>query len=196
MSIDELLKEINEDIFAHGKGQLSIEELSEIAAIHQTIDALGQNGITKDTYGTKVKQYINFVSRAWQEYGIEISDTCPFDDPTKLWSKIQKILVNAGLSKEQMTKFYSSTGIRKRAPKQKDSINSIFLSLPDDAIASTEKDYQEWYDMGQEEQDKIIGITPKERAKMRDYEEAAEEYLRQRLKHKKSIQKLRYNPTK
>ncbi|NCC88533.1 MAG: hypothetical protein EOM05_11860, partial [Clostridia bacterium] len=87
-NIDELLKEINEDIFAYGEKRLSIGELSEIVAIWLTIDALGQHDITKDNYGTKVNQYHKFVSKAWQEYGIELSYIYPFDDPTKLWSKI------------------------------------------------------------------------------------------------------------
>jgi len=199
-TIQDALKDINDGLIAYGENILDINKFKEICNISLTLHALTKKGITSKNYKNKTKQYNNFVQKAFDEYGIEINDICPFSNPTELNRKIDDILVDAGLTPEQKRIFYEDTQLRGRSPKtiiQKESFWTKFdVEIFEEQLLKWENDEDHWNDLSQEEQDKITGITPEDREAEFKEEQEIKKYYKARDLKKQQLKLLKYTPIK
>ncbi len=197
-TLEECLTYINDCLIIHGSNIITIYDIREIHKISITLDALKSKNITTDTYKREKDKYNRFITKAFEEYGIEIEEKFPFSNPTDLYIKIDEILINSGLNSEQRKEFYKETELRKRVPKQRKVRKSLLSCIE---ISEVEDDdwlsnNDEWDNLSYVEQGKITGITPSEREEIYQNSILADTYCKERKKKKNYFKRLTYNPSK
>ncbi len=125
---------------------LSVDTLQEINYIVYILHNLKSKGITTGNYYRKMDTFNKFVNTALDEYGIYISESFPYDNPTELLSKIDILLREHKFSNEQKLQFYKELAILKRSPDEKDV---------QEALSVEDRIMNDYYSLPEAERDKI-----------------------------------------
>jgi len=130
--------------------KLTTNQLYALQKLVIVIAKLKSKGITPKSYASKMVSFEKFKIKALDEFGIILSNKLPFENPTYAYNKLDFMLSDYGLTKEQKNAFYSLFNIRDRLPKQE----HIKIKLDSNILAKLRSDY--FNTISHEEQSAIL----------------------------------------
>lgn len=186
-------------VHSKGKGRFTDKMIQNIATINEDINLLKKHGITSKNYTNKSKGYFKFIKKAFDEFGIQLSYLYPFKHPSRLYLEIHRILLDAGLNKEQIKMFYEISGIRKNQPtearinkiiKKQGIFHKVDKSSLNNEIEN-ERIEKEWDSLSSEKQRIIIGISDEEQERYEELKKIDYENFLETQKQKELFKRIK-----
>ena len=168
-------------IESKGKGHLSLENLKKILDLYRTILLLKKHDITTNNYNDKVKIYNKDRTSILEKYGRELG-ACPFENPTKLYIEIEKILKESKYNTEQIKLFYTLTQIRDKALRS-DTIYNNMSYIQKYFVNVNKLSEEDQQALNQQAQQSISAEEYEAQCKIeQEMEDAEEKYLEKKAK--------------
>lgn len=193
VKLKQIMSQVSILIASKGGGKLKESELVEIAELAITIKELKQHGIDADNYGAKVKSYFTFREKALSIFGIELSRTFPFKNPTYLNVQVYKIMRNANLNNIQIKKLYKEFELNEPDIGTIENHTSTLCKMARAYIELTAEEMEQQIKEAQllEEEDWYQQAISDIRDELQKEEEA---YEIEQIKYKEKFKRILNNP--